>query len=156
MPQKDEQIVELRRYHIGDISDIEQLCFSQPWSLDTLQGELRNPLAVYRVCEDGEGRVLGYIGTRIVMDECYITNVAVHPDCRRRGIARRLLATLEAWARERGMSMMTLEVRESNLPARTFYESAGFVVMGRRKGYYELPVEDALLMTRVLDTEEEA
>jgi len=150
MPQKNNHITELRRYHMGDMADIERLCFSQPWSLNDLQLELSNPLAFYRVCETEEGRVLGYIGTRIVHGECYITNVAVHPDSRRSGIAGRLLAALEAWATEQEISMMTLEVRESNTPARTFYGKAGFVIMGLRKNYYDLPTEDAVLMTKML------
>jgi len=150
MPLRNNHITELRRYHIGDMADIERLCFSQPWSEADLQLEVTNPLAFYRVCEAEDGRVLGYIGTRIVHGECYITNVAVHPDSRRSGIAQRLLAALEDWAREQGISMMTLEVRESNTPARTFYEKAGFVIMGLRKGYYDLPTEDAVLMTKML------
>ena len=151
MPQSSEPIVELRRYHIGDMADIERLCFSQPWSINALADEVNNPLAVYRVCENSEGRVLGYIGTRIIHDECYITNVAVHPDFRRRGVASRLLSALIFWAKSKGLSMMTLEVRESNEGAIAFYEKNGFVIMGKRKKYYELPTEDALLMTMMLE-----
>ena len=84
---------------------------------------------------------------RLVLDEGYIGNVAVTPGHRRQGVGDALLAALTALGRERGLAFLTLEVRESNLPARRLYEKHGFRPAGCRRGYYSRPREDAILMT---------
>ena len=140
----------LRPEHIDDMERIEVECFSVPWSREALEEELDNPYAHYVVCCDGGGNVMGYIGSRVVLDCADITNVAVRPQYRRRGIAARLVAMMLEQMAAKGVASVLLEVRESNLPAQKCYEQAGFTVVGRRKGYYELPKEDALLMGRQL------
>ena len=137
--------------HIDQMEQIEIECSSVPWSREALEEELENPYAHYVVCTDGAGNVLGYIGSRIVLDSADITNVAVRPQYRRRGIARQLVGRMLAQMAEKGVTGVLLEVRESNLPAQNCYAQAGFTVVGRRKNYYELPKEDALLMGRVLE-----
>lgn len=137
--------------HIDQMEQIEIECFSVPWSREALEEELENPYAHYVVCTDGAGNVLGYIGSRIVLDSADITNVAVRPQYRRRGVARQLVGRMLAQMAEKGVTGVLLEVRESNLPAQNCYAQAGFTVVGRRKNYYELPKEDALLMGRVLE-----
>ena len=137
--------------HIDQMEQIEIECFSVPWSREALEEELENPYAHYVVCTDGAGNVLGYIGSRIVLDSADITNVAVRPVYRRRGIARQLVGRMLEQMAEKGVAGVRLEVRESNLPAQNWYAQAGFTVVGRRKNYYELPKEDALLMGRVLE-----
>ena len=137
--------------HIDQMEQIEIECFSVPWSREALEEELENPYAHYVVCTDGAGNVLGYIGSRIVLDSADITNVAVRPVYRRRGIARQLVGRMLEQMAEKGVTGVLLEVRESNLPAQNCYAQAGFSVVGRRKNYYELPKEDALLMGRVLE-----
>ena len=154
MQNNEKRLTSLQPRHVPQIAAMERMCFSDPWSEETLAEELHTPLSRYFICEEGE-QVLGYIGTRLVLDECYITNVAVLPQRRREGIATMLLDALEAFARENNMSMMTLEVRVSNTPARTFYEKSGFVPVGVRPGYYEDPREDAVLMTKLLQTSDE-
>ena len=141
----------LRPQHIDDMERIEVECFSVPWSREALEEELENPMAHYVVCCDPEGNVVGYIGSRIVLDSADITNVAVRPQYRRRGIARQLVGRMLEQMAEKGVTGVLLEVRESNLPAQNCYAQAGFTVVGRRKNYYELPKEDALLMGRVLE-----
>jgi len=93
------------------------------------------------------GEILGYIGLMYVLDEGYISNVAVRPDFRRQGIAESLLSALETRARGMGLAFLTLEVRAGNGPAIALYEKRGFRSVGRRKNYYEKPTEDAILMT---------
>ena len=137
--------------HIDQMEQIEIECFSVPWSREALDEELENPYAHYVVCTDVAGNVLGYIGSRIVLDSADITNVAVRPVYRRRGIARQLVGRMLEQMAEKGVTGVLLEVRESNLPAQNCYAQAGFTVVGRRKNYYELPKEDALLMGRVLE-----
>ena len=89
----------------------------------------------------------GYVGCQTVLDEGYITNVAVSPDFRRRGAARLLIAELIARAKEKGLAFVTLEVRESNAPAIALYAGVGFAPVGTRKNFYSNPAENALLMT---------
>lgn len=96
---------------------------------------------------EAEGKVVGYVGLMYVLDEGYISNVAVHPDYRRRGIAQALVRALAKRAEAKFLSFVTLEVRESNEGARALYEKCGFKIVGRRKNYYEKPTEDAILMT---------
>lgn len=94
-----------------------------------------------------DGRTAGYVGCQTVLDEGYITNVAVSPDFRRQGIARALIAELTAKAGENKLAFVTLEVRESNAPAIALYTGAGFVPVGKRKNFYSNPAENAVLMT---------
>lgn len=97
-----------------------------------------------------DGQAVGYVGCQTVLDEGYITNVAVSPDCRRQGIARTLIAELTAQARTAELAFVTLEARASNAPAIALYEGAGFVRVGVRKNFYTAPTEDAVLMTLFL------
>ena len=94
-----------------------------------------------------DGRTAGYVGCQTVLDEGYITNVAVSPDFRRQGIARALIAELTAKAGENKLAFVTLEVRESNAPAIALYTGAGFTPVGKRKNFYSNPTENAVLMT---------
>ena len=140
----------LRPEHINDMERIEVECFSVPWSREALEDELDNPYARYVVCTDPNGKVVGYIGSRIVLDSADITNVAVRPQYRRQGIGYDLVTRMLEQMAGLGVTSVLLEVRESNLPAQNCYARAGFTVVGRRKNYYELPKEDALLMGREL------
>lgn len=139
------EIVSVTEAMIGPIAALEQLCFSMPWTEDQLRTQLR-PNHVFLAAVE-EGRVAGYVGLMYVMDEGYISNVAVAPDMRRRGMARALLEELIAQSRALELVFLTLEVRESNTPAITLYESCGFQRVGLRKNYYKSPTEHAILMT---------
>lgn len=141
------QIVKMQARHIEEIAEIEKLSFSKPWSFEALAEELSNPLAVFLVAVF-EGKTVGYAGMHHIIDEGYITNIAVHPDYRRRGIATALINELDAYARKGGLALLTLEVRCSNTVAIDIYRRAGFDEAGRRKGFYDEPKEDALIMTK--------
>ena len=154
MTQKNNlKITALEPQHVPQMAEVEKLCFSEPWSEETIYDELDTPLSRYFVCTQEE-RVLGYIGTRILLDECDITNIAVHPDCRRQGIATIVLDELKKHVTEHRVRVLHLEVREGNIPARAFYEKSGFAPVGRRKNYYNLPTEDAILMPCLLEERE--
>ena len=142
-------ITEAREELLPQIQRIEQQSFSVPWTEQMLRMQLQPDSHVFLTAE-AEGGVVGYIGMMYVLDEGYISNVAVHPDFRRRGVADALLDALEARARALLLSFLTLEVRQSNAPAVALYEKHGYRVAGRRKNYYEKPTEDALLMTLTL------
>ena len=112
-----------------------------------LAEELYNPAASFIVAEGPAGQVLGYAGLHVVLDEGYIDNVAVRPDCRRQGIGARLLEVFCRFGQAH-LAFLTLEVRPSNAAAVALYEKHGFQEAGRRKDYYTEPTEDALLLTR--------
>ena len=104
---------------------------------------------IFLVAEQ-DGAAAGYVGCQTVLDEGYITNVAVSPDCRRQGIGRALVAALKARAAQAGLAFVTLEARASNAPAIALYEGAGFRRVGVRRNFYTAPTEDAVLMTLYL------
>ena len=133
------------------IEAIEVACFSLPWTREQLLSQLPDEQHEFLTAKDDTGAVLGYVGMMTVLDEGYISNVAVRPDCRRRGIADALIReTLDA-ADRRELAFVTLEVRSGNEAAIALYAKHGFLPVGRRKNYYELPREDAILMTKFLD-----
>ncbi len=141
------RIVPMDRSHIEALAELERLSFSSPWSIAMLQEELFNDTASYLVAEDETGKVLGYAGLHVILDEGYIDNVVVHPDYRRKGIARKLVEVYLRFGAAK-LSFLTLEVRESNVAALELYRSLGFAPEGRRPQYYRNPKEDAILMTR--------
>ena len=149
----DFNIEKMNEAHIFHIAQLERLCFSTPWSENALREELSNPLArFFALLSDGV--VVGYIGAHNVLGEVYITNVAVHPDYRGRGFAKALINHLINDCRADD-GFVTLEVRVSNIPARTLYSGLGFRQVGLRKNFYENPTEDGLLMTYYYGEREE-
>lgn len=124
------------------VAAVERKSFSVPWSLQSFADELNNPHAHYFTAKE-DGQVLGYAGVWLVVGEGQITNIAVLPEARRRGIATLLLNEILHLP---DADIFTLEVRESNTAARRFYEKSGFSEVGRRKAYYHQPTEDAILM----------
>ncbi len=128
------------------IAEIEKACFATPWSYESLNHDItENDLALYIVAE-ACGKICGYAGLWKILDEGHITNVAVHPEYRRRHIASAMLAVLFEEAGGHGISRYTLEVRAGNAPAIALYKGLGFAEAGIRKGYYEDNGEDALIM----------
>ena len=133
--------------HIGQVAQLEKLCFSDPWSENSVASELHNPLSLWLVALEGE-TLVGYVGSQTVMGETDMMNVAVHPDHRRQGIALALIRALIEALQARESHSLTLEVRVSNVPAIGLYESLGFQEAGRRRNYYRNPKEDALILRK--------
>ncbi len=131
---------------IEQVAELEKMCIPQPWSLKALQDFLKQPTSNLLVASYGSKTVVGYITYSVVLDEIQIANIAVHEDYRRRKIAENLLKTLYASAKVNGMKTITLEVRESNVPAIALYEKCKYATVGRRKNFYSNPKEDAILM----------
>ena len=142
------RIVPMTADHLDEVAELERICFSAPWSRNMLAEELDNALSALLVALDDDGRVVGYAGVQVILDEGYITNVAVRPDCRRRGVAAQLLKVFLDFAQGNKLAFLTLEVRESNHAAIILYGRHGFRSVGRRRNYYEHPREDAIIMTR--------
>lgn len=127
---------------------LDRLCFSIPWSKETFDHELgENALAFYLVAEV-RGKLIGYAGLWTILNEGHITNVAVHPDHRRKGLGEILVFRLIEAAEEAGLEKFTLEVRAGNRDAIALYKKLGFQEDGCRKGYYGDNGEDALVMWR--------
>ena len=133
--------------HVQQIAGLEKICFSDPWSENSIASELENRLSYWLVALDGD-IVTGYVGSQSVLGESDMMNVAVHPDYRRQGIAEALVTHLVQALREKGNHCLTLEVRVSNTPAIALYEKLGFTQVGRRPNYYRNPKEDALILRK--------
>lgn len=134
----------IEKQDLAAIAALEQECFSHPWSEQALS-LLCSDTAFGFVCMEGKVAA-AYAGILTVLDEGQITNVATAPAYRQRGLAAKALGAVLQHARERALVSVTLEVRVSNAPAIALYEKYGFTVLGRRKGFYTLPTEDALIM----------
>lgn len=132
--------------HIEEIAKIEKECFSSPWSEEGLKSELDNAFARFYVAFSGD-RIAGYIGSHNVLGEAYITNVAVLPEFRRKGVGKALVEFLVNKMKAEKAEFVTLEVRKSNQNAISLYEKCGFEKVGERKDFYEKPREDGVLMT---------
>lgn len=129
------------------VAQLEQQCFSHPWSLKSLAEEFNNETSLFFTATENDA-VIGYIGMSVVVDEGYIFNVAVDKEYRKKGIGSALVETLVTYAKKNNLCFLTLEVRESNENARFLYEKFGFIKVGERKNYYSAPSENAVLMTR--------
>ena len=141
-------VVPMNADHLDEVAELERICFSTPWSRNMLAEELDNLLSAFLVALDDRDRVVGYAGVQVILDEGYITNIAVRPECRQQGIAGKLLQVFLDFAQANKLAFLTLEVRASNHTAIMLYGSRGFRSVGRRKNYYEHPKEDAIIMTR--------
>jgi ribosomal-protein-alanine N-acetyltransferase len=137
----------MRRRHVGQVLAIERASYPKPWTTTVFHDELDQVAAGHRhylVAKRGRS-VVGYAGLMFVVDEAHVTNVAVHPDDRRSGIATHLLLALARTAIDRGCVAWTLEVRASSTGAQALYRSFGFAPAGVRARYYE-NTEDAIVM----------
>lgn len=141
-------ISKMRPEHIKRLAELEQICFSQPWSEQSLADELENDSAKFLVAEIN-GKAVGYIGLFIVMESCYLSNIAVFPEYRRKGVATALFHRAFSEAQNHGVDFISLEVRPSNTEALQLYTSLGFEEMGLRKNFYRNPTEDAFIMTKL-------
>ena len=143
------EIINMTAAHVAQIAEIEKLCFSDPWSENSVASELNNPLSLWLVALDG-ATVAGYVGSQSVLDGADMMNIAVHPDYRRRGIARELVTGLADALAEKGVKSLALEVRQSNAPAIALYEQLGFQQVGLRPNYYRNPRENSLILRKEL------
>lgn len=146
----DYAILDAETRHLPQVERLEQVCFSVPWTEQQLRSQLPDDRHVFLVAEQ-DCEVLGYVGLMYVLDEGYISNVAVSPEHRRQGIGEALIAALTRRAERLGLAFLTLEARASNVPAICLYEKMNFRQVGRRKNYYQRPEEDAILMTLFLN-----
>ena len=147
---------------IKQVVEIEKECFSLPWSEKSFEDSLKREDTIFLVCEQEvyqeyaddiqkqpcipDKKILGYIGMYCSFEEGEITNVAVLPFARKKGVGNRLINSLKEIAKKQNLERIVLEVRVSNQPAISLYEKNAFVSVGIRKNFYEKPIEDAKIM----------
>ena len=136
---------------MGEVARLEKICFSVPWSKTSLKEEINNENASFLVAVDKNEKVFGYTGFTFVLDEGYITNIAVFPQYRGNGVAKKLLEALVKFAQDKKLKFISLEVRKSNVSAVSLYQKLNFLSSGVRKYFYSYPKEDAIIMTRYLN-----
>ena len=142
------EITRMNEGHVCAVAELEKQNFSEPWSENSVRGELTNALALWLVALDGDV-VVGYVGSQTVLGEADMMNIAVAQSHRRQGIAKALVEELIA---RLDANMLTLEVRASNGGAIALYNSLGFRQVGLRKNYYRKPKEDALILRKEWET----
>ena len=151
----------MTEHDLLEVVEIEELSGISAWGWSAYHKELQSPedvimlvarIATTELTESHGRAIAGFIVSRLVADELHINNVAVRPEFRRRGIAAQLLSALLKQGRSSNARLAFLEVREGNLAAQGLYQRSGFKVTGRRRRYYNQPVEDALLMSLLLET----
>ena len=133
--------------HVSQVAELEKLCFSDPWSEQSVASELDNKLSLWLVALECD-RVAGYVGSQTVVGETDMMNIAVHPDFRRQGIAEALVSALVLELKAKESHCLTLEVRSSNSTAIGLYQKMGFIQIGLRKNYYRNPKENALILRK--------
>ena len=138
---------------LDEVLAIERVSFQTPWSQGAFRYELTQNRVARSVVVRAGVHLVGYVCLWEIGHEIHITNLAVHPSFRRRGAARALFGRILEDARGSGVELVFLEVRPTNAEALTLYESLGFRVIGRRKGYYFDTGEDALVMEARLGAE---
>lgn len=139
------QIKRLESVYLDAVVNIEEACFSVPWSYESFVWAMQNENNYFVVAEE-DGTVMGYAGLCFVLDEGDVVNVATLPEYRRRGVGAALVSDIIEFAKKKGIKSLMLEVRESNAGAIALYEKFGFVKIGTRKNYYSKPTENADIM----------
>ena len=140
------EIVPMKPEDVSAVARLEEMSFAMPWSKELLLKGLEHPNWIFFVAQ-ADGKTAGYAGMTFAAGECFVGNIAVFPEFRRRGAATALILRLAETAKEMGGEFLSLEVRESNKAAIALYEKMGFEYIGKRAGYYEKPKEDALIYT---------
>jgi ribosomal-protein-alanine N-acetyltransferase len=132
---------------LDGVMEVERSSFLTPWSREAFLSEIMQTYTIYLVARAGK-QVVAHGGAHVIFEDAHITNVAVLPDYRGRGLGEQMMRELMARAAARGAQRVTLEVREHNTPAQTLYRKLGFVTQpgAIRKRYYEDTGEDAIIM----------
>lgn len=128
--------------------------YGSPWTFQQYEDLLVDPDMLFYVAEQ-DHEIVGYIGGKVVLDEAEIYTIAVRRENQKHSIARQLLEAFKEACRINQAAVLFLEVRQSNTPARRFYEKNGFDIIGIRGGYYTFPKEDAIMMKCELRKKEE-
>jgi len=155
---RDMHITEMEERGIDEVLDIENKCFTSPWTRDAFKQELKlewSKIFVAQKSIQDRKKIVGYICFWLIDREVHILNIAIHPNFRRREIAKSLIESSLEFSIREGAKLATLEVRKSNLPAISLYKKFSFEVKGIRPGYYSDNFEDAIIMSSKLRSEKD-
>ncbi len=136
--------------HLDEIAEIEAKCFSTPWSKQSFAEGMANENTQKYFTAILNGKVVGYICIFHIFEDGELLNVAVHPDYRKQGLGQILLDKMFEYLKDKEVTRISLEVRESNVSARSLYLKNGFLPTGVRKNYYSSPREDGIIMEKIL------
>ncbi len=141
------QIKKIEKIDIDEVMEIEVVSYpNHHWSKESFENEIANKLATYKCALSSKGDIVGFYGFWQIIEEAHITTIATHPEYRKKKVATFLLFDLIDECYNKMIKYITLEVRESNVPAISLYEKFGFSTIGKRKKYYQDNNEDALIM----------
>ena len=140
-------VIEPYRDELDDVLDIENACFTDPWTKEMFIGAIGGEYTYFTLARDS-GKICGYLLALIYPPEAEIMSIAVHPDCMGKGIGAALITEFISQSEARGSEAIYLEVRKSNERALRLYNKFDFVPVGIRKNYYSNPREDAIVMVR--------
>ena len=144
---KDLSLRKIKKSDLDAIMVIEELVYPEHhWSKESFENEIENNLANYKCAVGKDGIIKGFYGFWQILEEAHITTIATHPDYQRQGIAKILMTDIVEECYKKMIKYITLEVRESNVPAISLYDKFGFSTIGTRKKYYQDNNEDALIM----------
>lgn len=138
-------VYEMSLEAVREVFEIERICFSDPWPLESIKEGFGNGLDTWLILEE-EGEILGYCVFRIIAGEGELLRIAILPQYRGRGLSKKLMDQLVEYSRKKDVKSLSLEVRESNKKARNLYRCYGFKEEAIRKKYYQNPCEDAIIM----------
>lgn len=144
------QVRTMRKADLPRVEQIERLSFSSPWTYPLFQMELENEERAYYLVIEQDGALVGYAGYWRIGIEGHVVTFAIHPDCRRQGLGKKLLEALINHCRSMDLERMTLEVRRSNTLAQGLYEQFGFEKVAIQPQYYHDNSEDAFIYWRLL------
>lgn len=139
----------MKEQDLHQVMEIEKKSFSDPWNRSFFSQDIDNQSALPLVAK-ADDKIIGYVCLWKILDEIQISNIAVSPERRRRGIGEEMMQRVLKMAKEEDYRRISLDVRISNKAAISLYEKFGFREAGRRKNYYRLPQEDALILEKVL------
>lgn len=129
------------------VIEMEKDLFTDPWPLSVFQEDLVSGYS-YLFVAQMDNVIVAYAILWVGVEEGHLTNIAVGQKYQRKSIAKRLLSHILRFAADMGLTQVILEVRRSNTPAISLYESFGFVHLGVRKNYYRCPIEDCLVLKK--------
>ena len=144
-------IIPTTEKHLDKITEIEALCFSTPWSRKSFADSMANNNVISLFTATLNNEVVGYICMFHLFEEGELLNIAVSPDYRKRGIAQQLINKMFEIFKQKNVTRITLEVRESNVNAKNLYLKNGFNPIGIRKNYYTSPLENGIVMEKTFD-----